>query len=273
MQRANLAGVLLAVPLLLAAFGADGDASDDVDHVEAGLGPVRFGFTMDLVENQPRVMPSGWVDARLGKEPAAGLQVEVAAPHELRSHQDLATAEVVLARGLRDALERRGCRVGQDAPVAGTVRYETDGASLPTPSGHDCIDTAVQSLSLPAAAHKHPFSFRVVLSSAPPPRRDDARGLPNGHIHQRVWDLGPDVRRCYEASDVFRRLPLGRIVVNFTIQPDGSTTDVALKRSSLDRAGLERCILAKFRTLKFWRPKTGEPVVVSFPLRFSAFER
>lgn len=59
----------------------------------------------------------------------------------------------------------------------------------------------------------------------------------------------------------------GKIVLEITIAPDGSVTNVKIASSELNDPALERRIIARVKTFKF-QAKSVEPVTVTYPIEF-----
>ncbi len=59
----------------------------------------------------------------------------------------------------------------------------------------------------------------------------------------------------------------GKIVLEITIAPDGSVTEVKIASSELNDPALERRIVARVKTFKF-TAKNVEPVTVTYPIEF-----
>jgi len=84
-------------------------------------------------------------------------------------------------------------------------------------------------------------------------------GLPKDVINAVVQRHRAEIRACYDAA--LQRNPniRGKIVVAFTIQPNGVVSATSVKESALGDGGLEGCILSRIRTWLF--PKPEAPVV------------
>ncbi len=60
----------------------------------------------------------------------------------------------------------------------------------------------------------------------------------------------------------------GRLVVDFVIQPDGTTKDSKVKQSS-SNSPLDKCIAGKFAHWKFPKPRGGVYMAVDYPFDFT----
>jgi hypothetical protein len=78
-----------------------------------------------------------------------------------------------------------------------------------------------------------------------------------------------EVKDCY-ARALRRNADLsGKFFITFSIQPDGSTADVATKRSTLADSSVAACVVRLFASLQTpFHP--DQPVLVEYPLVFSA---
>ena len=77
------------------------------------------------------------------------------------------------------------------------------------------------------------------------------------------------IRYCYQRELTKNRSLRGKIIVQFTIAPDGSVSKTGIKSSSMGSPNVENCIAGRFKRFKFPEPKGGDVVVVSYPFLFS----
>lgn len=84
-------------------------------------------------------------------------------------------------------------------------------------------------------------------------------GLPKDVINAVVQKYRSQIRFCYDAA--LQRSPglRGKVVVAFTIQPNGTVSYAGIKDSTIGDSGLEGCMTSKIRTWKFPQPEA--PVV------------
>ena len=77
------------------------------------------------------------------------------------------------------------------------------------------------------------------------------------------------LRHCYERE--LQKDPglEGRVVMKFSIAPDGTVSKAEVKQSSLGSDAVEQCIVGQFRRLTFPKPQGGGLVVVSYPFHFT----
>lgn len=76
------------------------------------------------------------------------------------------------------------------------------------------------------------------------------------------------VKYCYEKSLQKNPLLEGKIVVNFTIAPDGTVTAVTAKETTLGDADTETCIMKVVQSMLFPKPVGGGAVIVNYPYVF-----
>lgn len=84
-------------------------------------------------------------------------------------------------------------------------------------------------------------------------------GLPKDVINAVVQRHRAEIRACYDAA--LQRNPglRGKVVIAFSIQPNGIVSAASVKESSLGDGGIENCITSRVRTWVF--PKPEAPVV------------
>lgn len=76
------------------------------------------------------------------------------------------------------------------------------------------------------------------------------------------------LRYCYE-RELMRQPDLaGRLVVSFTIAPNGTVSTVRATESSLSSPAIEGCVMRQIRRWRFPQPSGGGIVVVSYPFEF-----
>ena len=80
------------------------------------------------------------------------------------------------------------------------------------------------------------------------------------------------VRYCYQRELAKNPALGGKIVVKFTIAPDGSVRQANVKSSSMNSAPVQNCIVGRFMRMQFPEPKGGGIVIVSYPFLFSPRE-
>jgi TonB family protein len=107
------------------------------------------------------------------------------------------------------------------------------------------------------------LSVLVVLAAAGPTQAedkavsdDDIRATVDGH----VADLKACMRNHGDAT--------GKLVVEFTILPDGKVSESKVGKPSSNK-GLDSCIAGNFRKWTFPKPKNGKVWVSAYPIQFA----
>lgn len=104
------------------------------------------------------------------------------------------------------------------------------------------------------------------------PRVEDAILIGNmdrSEIDEVIKRHMPAIRYCYQ-QHLQRKPDLGgKIVVGFTIAGDGSVARAQAKRSTMDHAEVESCIVGRFLRMSFPKPRGGGMVIVSYPFLFA----
>jgi hypothetical protein len=78
-----------------------------------------------------------------------------------------------------------------------------------------------------------------------------------------------EVRYCYEQALPRRPELAGRLVVGFTIAPNGHVVTSVLQTSSMSDVGVESCVVAAVRRWEFPQPAGGGLVMVSYPFQLA----
>ncbi|HEY3354579.1 MAG TPA: AgmX/PglI C-terminal domain-containing protein, partial [Polyangia bacterium] len=86
-------------------------------------------------------------------------------------------------------------------------------------------------------------------------------------IQRVIGGGGRAFRACYERELLDQPALAVRLVLAFTIAPDGSVTGARVE-SGAGNARLESCLLRALERLAFPPPSDGQPVTVSFPFQF-----
>jgi TonB family protein len=109
-----------------------------------------------------------------------------------------------------------------------------------------CAGSRHRSADDPSAKH-HPSSERIQQI-----------------IRNRYWAF----RYCYEVGLARNPDLEGKVVVRFTIEPNGSVANVELVGSTMPDHETVACIVKGYKKLKFPRPRGGAVTVV-YPIMFS----
>lgn len=79
-----------------------------------------------------------------------------------------------------------------------------------------------------------------------------------------------EIRNCYEQELQKNRNLAGRVMVRFTIQPNGSVANAIVRESSLNNATVESCMTRRIQRWVFPEPKGGGIVIVNYPFNLSS---
>ena len=82
-----------------------------------------------------------------------------------------------------------------------------------------------------------------------------------------------EVRYCYQRELQTNQDLYGRLIVKFTIAPNGQVVTAGVKKSSLGNATVETCITQAVRRWLFPKPRDGGIVMVSYPFVLKAAGR
>jgi TonB family protein len=77
------------------------------------------------------------------------------------------------------------------------------------------------------------------------------------------------VKYCYERQLAKNPSLAGKLVVGFTIQPDGTVTGALVKSSTIGDVEVGQCVVKVVKALKFPKPAGGGVVIVTYPFNFS----
>ncbi len=97
-------------------------------------------------------------------------------------------------------------------------------------------------------------------------RKLGAKQLDPNKVNALIRARFGDVRRCLVGSSGFKN-GKARVVVQFTINPDGKISSLSVPQSDIKGAKFEGCVTSVIRTIKFPKPKE-QSVVVQFPFVF-----
>jgi hypothetical protein len=78
------------------------------------------------------------------------------------------------------------------------------------------------------------------------------------------------IRYCYQRELTKSPNLKGKIVVKFVIAKDGSVSSASKKSSTIKNAGVESCVVSRFKRMQFPKPKGGGIVIVSYPFIFTS---
>jgi len=249
-------------------------AGFDLGAAPAG-GANRFGFRFLERSGRLRLVPETRLDTRPGRPAPAepGLRV-VAAQAEGSTWSRAGELEAaVAARGLRIALEDRGCELERGAVLSVRATF-FEGDPLLEHEATSCLDLAAASLRVPAAWRDTTLQLALFTTreEGPSPNTDKIilGSLSKDHIDSVVKKNLRGISGCYQRS--LNRDPglRGKLVVKFVIAQDGSVSSASTKSSTLRNRTVEECVNAEFRMMRFHRPKGGGIVIVSYPFVFNS---
>jgi outer membrane biosynthesis protein TonB len=94
-----------------------------------------------------------------------------------------------------------------------------------------------------------------------------AEQIDTNRVNAKMRAQYPKVLRCLGKSSGFRGKK-ARVVVNFTIYPDGRVSEVSIPTSGVSGTAFRACVVGVIRGVRFPRPKDSS-VVVIYPFVFS----
>jgi TonB family protein len=139
-------------------------------------------------------------------------------------------------------------------------------------------DATAQSLAAFVRATAAEGLDPIVVTTATPAGEDDAasgtptapRAFEPDDVHRAMRAQNARIRGCYERALARRPSLAGRLLLRFTIEPDGTVKGAEVAESTLDDDALHGCLLEIARGLRF---PSGDPegsITLSYPLTFAA---
>ena len=191
----------------------------------------------------------------------SGALTRVFAPNDLANHfgDDFATTgegDILAVGPGTNGMGLRGLDRGGDGNSFGRVRAVGE------------IDTGPGD-GVSAVITRRPQ--RPVVDILPPAGRLDNGFLSQEEILRVVRLRRRGIRACYENALLDDRSLQGRIVVNWTIDLDGSVSRRSVEQNDTGSRDLETCLLREIRRMRFPEPDGGM-VVVTFPFSFDVRE-
>lgn len=119
----------------------------------------------------------------------------------------------------------------------------------------------------PALAVSVPTSVPGGGTSDSPPIELGA--LPKAEIKAVILLQMPAIRTCYQRALDEKPDLAGELAIKFAISKDGSVFNVEVKRTSMNDAEFESCVVREFQAMVFPEPWNGGIVIVSYPFIFS----
>lgn len=94
-------------------------------------------------------------------------------------------------------------------------------------------------------------------------------GLSKDQLQRVVKKHVKEMSDCYERALVKNPSLMGKIVLSWNVEKDGSVAEVEVDSNTLKDPEVTRCLSSRPATWKFPKPADGEPVRVSYPFVFS----
>ena len=108
------------------------------------------------------------------------------------------------------------------------------------------------------------FLTGCAVESTNPP----GSGMDKEKIRTVVQSHLKEIKICYEHALNLTPKLAGKLVILWTIGPDGKVLEAHVKNSTLNSADLETCTIDRFKTWLFPNPPAGETAEVSYPFIF-----
>lgn len=99
-----------------------------------------------------------------------------------------------------------------------------------------------------------------------------ASSLDKNAIRDTIRAHKAEIAACYEQTLAADPAAEGRVVLEFTIAPDGGVERAEVAQSSIDDATLHACMMDSAMGWQFAKPAGSGNVVVKYPFVFSAEE-
>jgi hypothetical protein len=122
--------------------------------------------------------------------------------------------------------------------------------------------TSVEPDDLELAAQAEPTEPSSPETEGPPLTREEIRLVVRAKL--------PQVRACFDAG--LERAPEigGRVLLRFTIGPDGRAASVSVDEDELGDVVVTDCLRAELSSWQFPRPRAGVPITITYPFVFSS---
>lgn len=172
-------------------------------------------------------------------------------------------------------LERAPTAVGQVTvhfviAMDGSVHNVTSENSAGTfPGLETCVTGLMTNWQFPAptggpVAVTYPFSFTV--ADVP----DQPGAVPATEIRRVVHGSLASIQHCYEQGLTASPAMSGRVLLRFTIGPDGAVSEATIAENHLGSDSVGVCIAGLARAWHFAAPANHSPMTVSYPFNFAA---
>lgn len=80
----------------------------------------------------------------------------------------------------------------------------------------------------------------------------------------------PDVRACFDAGSALDRSLGARVLLRFTIGPEGRAGAVEVIEDELGQPQVTSCLQAEIGSWQFPRPRAGQSLTITYPFVFSS---
>jgi hypothetical protein len=147
---------------------------------------------------------------------------------------------------------------------------------------HAKLTFAMLSLTLMAACVAIPSPGHVESPTSVELAEPDRPAEPAGQLHEPGPPLTreeirlvvraklPQVRACFDAALVHAPDIGGRVLLRFTIGPDGRAASITVDEDELGDASVVDCLRGELASWQFPRPRDGVPITVAYPFVFSS---
>lgn len=78
------------------------------------------------------------------------------------------------------------------------------------------------------------------------------------------------IKHCYERQLIVDPNIFGKVVAGWTINKEGLVSATSVKKTTMNNAPVENCILSKIKTWQFPKPNGGGQVLVTYPFLFKS---
>jgi hypothetical protein len=203
---------------------------------------------------------------------SGGLRLAKAVGHELRARVDR-NAIVYLVHALDgDVLftVRLGVDAADEPPLRDEMQailgsFQVPGSGPPAASMAK-VAAAPAAGSAPVAAGSAPAAAGSAPAAATPPQPPQAARLQPEHVSEKVKDVAPAIKECFEKGLRRKRDLAGSLKLVWTIKRDGSVAGAHVEDDGLRDQKVTTCMIRVVSRLKF--PPPGEDSEVSFPFSF-----
>ena len=131
-----------------------------------------------------------------------------------------------------------------------------------------CALTVARSLQFPKPYKGKPVTLNHPMAFSPAHGTRRRGKLTRTQIDGAFSRARYDFKRCYESRLKAKPQLHGKIVIAFTVRPDGGVTKVRLTEDQPADLTLSNCVLKRAKELRFPRPEHGGEVDLEYPLNF-----